>query len=178
MQNTPDLTPKLIPATLGELPIIQNLWLFYIYDMGRQCGFNKGWESPTDLSFTADDITPYFIDPERQAFLITIQTELAGFVFLNKKGILPSTNWSIGEFFILNKFQGKGVGKQVANQLWNTHPGCWELSIIAENTNAVGFWRNAVARATQGKYTEEIKTIVHKTRQEKRHLLSFIIPPS
>ena len=175
MADTPQLIPRLITATLGELAIVQNLWLFYIYDMGRQCGFNKGWESPTDPSFTADDLSPYFIDPEKQAFIITIGTELAGFVFLDKKGIIPTSNWSIAEFFILNKFQGKGIGKLIAYQLWSTHPGCWELSIIAENTNAIGFWRHTVSHYMHGKYSEEIKMVPHKNHIQKRVILSFVI---
>ena len=167
------LEPQLIPATIKDLPLIQRLWLFYVYDMERYCGFNKGWESPIDPSFIPDDLIPYFVDPTKKAFLIKINTELAGFVLLNQSGLLPTTKWRIDDFFISAKFQGKGIGRQVAHHLWNTYPGCWELSVIPENKNALTFWRHVVSTFTNGIYLEEIHTTGLDQQQKRRCILSF-----
>lgn len=160
-------------ATTADYPLIQHMWSFYIYDMGRECGFNKGWECPANLSFVPDDITSYFKDSARQAYLIKVGDELAGFVLINQAGTLPDTQWNIGEFFILAKFQGKGVGTEITHQLWKTHPGRWEVSVIPENKSALAFWRKVVAKYTDGCYVEDIKDVDYDQNQPKRYVLNF-----
>jgi len=50
----------------------------------------------------------------RMHFLVKVDDKLAGFVLINKVGSTPEVDWNIGEFFIVFKFQGKGVGRCVA----------------------------------------------------------------
>ncbi len=149
------------------------MWPFYIYDMGRYCGFDQGWEDPTDLSFVADDLTHYFRDKTRKALLITVGNEHAGFVLLNKVSIRSGTQWNMGEFFISAKFQGKGIGQRVAHQIWKEYSGLWEVSIIPANKRALYFWRRAVSNFTNDQYIEEIKTIDCCGHDALRYILSF-----
>lgn len=53
------------------------------------------------------------------------------------------------------------------------HPDLWEASIIPENRNTLAFWRDAISTFTDGKYTEEIKTIDYDKDQPKRIVISF-----
>ena len=85
-----------------------------------------------DISFVLDDLTPYFVDETKKAFLVNVENELAGFVFLNTLGRLPDTQWVISEFFIGAKFQNKGIGEQVAHQLWTKYPGKWKINASTE----------------------------------------------
>ena len=39
---------KLIPASLKEYPIIQNMGRFYVYDISEYMGMEEGWEIPED----------------------------------------------------------------------------------------------------------------------------------
>jgi predicted acetyltransferase len=165
--------PDIIPATISDHPIIQNLWRFYIYDMGRYCEFNEGWEDPTDLSFTSDDLTVYFSDKTRKAFLIKVGSELAGFVLLNKVGSLADTQWNMAEFFIIAKFQGKVIGQQVAHQIWEEYQGFWEVSVIPENKSALPFWRKVISIFIKGQYLEEIKVVTFYGPEVQRYILSF-----
>lgn len=167
------LEPKIIPATIEDYPVIENMWPFYIYDMGRYCGFNKGWEDPTDLSFVSDDLTNYFRDKTRNAFLVKVGNEVAGFVFLNKVGRLPGTQWNMGEFFIIAKFQDKGIGQKVAHQIWKEYQGIWEVSVIPENKSALYFWRKVISNFTKDQYLEEIKVVDCRGQEEPRYILSF-----
>lgn len=107
----------IISATLDDYPLIQHMWPFYIYDMGRECGFNEGWEDPTDIGFVADDLSSYFKEATRKAFIIKVNNELAGFVFLNKASKSLDVEWTMSEFFIVAQFQGKGIGAQVAYEI-------------------------------------------------------------
>ena len=72
--------------------------------------------------------------------LIKADGELAGFALINKVGSTPDVDWNIGEFFIVSKFQGKGIGSYVAEQIFNQFPGIWETSQIPENKAALDFW--------------------------------------
>jgi predicted acetyltransferase len=164
---------KLYSATMIDYPLIQRMWLFYIYDMSRECGFISGWECPTNPSFEPDDITSYFNDSARRAYLIKNDDEPVGFVLLNQVGTLLHTQWNIGEFFILAKFQGKGIGAEIAHQLWKMHPGNWEVSVIPENKNALIFWRKAISKFTGNRFIELIKDVDYDPNHPKRHVFSF-----
>jgi len=166
------LNPKIIPATIEHYPIIKNMWHFYIYDMGRYCGLNKGWQDPMDLSFVADDITPYFNNETKKAFLVEVGKEPAGFVFLSEVRGLPNSQWHMEEFFINAKLQNKGIGQKVTHQLWKKHPGIWEISVIPENISALSFWRKTILKFTKNHYSEEVK-IADREHGESRYILSF-----
>lgn len=158
---------------MKDYPVIQNMWLYYIYDMGRDCGLMRGWECPATPGFIPDDLRAYFKDPTRKAFLIKIEDQLAGFALLRQLKNLPINGWDMCEFFILSKFQGKGVGGQVAHKIWNTYPGYWEVSIIPENKSALAFWRKIISVYTNKNYNEEIKTIKYDKNQPQRYFLTF-----
>ena len=134
---------------------IQNLGRFYVYEMSKYCG----WEIPSNGLYECRDLSSYFEKPDRQAFLVKVDDELAGFVLINQVGSTPDVNWNIGEFFIVSKFQGKGVGCQAAVQIFNQFPGIWETSQIPENTAAIKFWNKVVDRYTQGQFETTLKTV-------------------
>lgn len=165
---------QLIPATLDDYPIIQNMARFYVYDLSRECGFiSQDWALPSDGLFESFDFKSYFEKPTRRAFLIKVNEELAGFVLLNQVGCNPDTLWNMGEFFILAKFQGKGIGQRVAHQIWNQFPGKWEVSVIPENKSALKFWQRAVADYTGSQYQELRKTIDDDKHQPQRTIFTF-----
>jgi predicted acetyltransferase len=159
--------PVLIPALRKDYLTIQRMFLFYVYDMGRSCGFNPGWKCPIDLDFEVDDLSPYFKEATRKAFLIQVENTVAGFALLHQTGDV----WHVDEFFVHGKFQQQGIGKKIAHQLWEQYPACWELSVIPENKSALFFWRDAIASFTQGRYAEEIKTIQQQGKPSKQRIL-------
>ena len=150
--------PRLVKATIEDYPTIQNMARFYVYDMSRYCGLKPSrhdWSCPDDGLYSCMDFKHYFEDADRFAFLIKVGEEKAGFALINKKGSTPDVDWNVGEFFILAKFQGTGIGKQAAEQLFDMFPGVWETAVMLENTGAYPFWSKMVARYTRGSFTEE-----------------------
>lgn len=165
---------EILPATPEDYPVIQNMARFYVYDLSRECGFiSEDWACPPDGLYESFDFKSYFEDPSRRAYLIKVEHELAGFALLNQEGTSPKTDWNMGEFFILAKFQGKGIAQHVAYQLWNMHPGVWEVSVIPENIKALNFWRKAISTFSHGDYVEKVCQISYDTHQPNRHILSF-----
>ncbi|MBS0626722.1 MAG: acetyltransferase [Verrucomicrobia bacterium] len=78
---------------------------------------------------------------------------------INKVGSTPDVDWNIGEFFIISKFQGKGVGLHVAELVFNQFPGTWETSQIPENEPAIKFWDKIVSQYSHGRFEKTLKTI-------------------
>ncbi len=77
--------------------------------MSRYCGSLEGWVTPSNGLYECFDLSRYWDGPDRHPFLIHVDDELAGFVLVNKIGGKPEIDWNMGEFFIVSKFQKKGV---------------------------------------------------------------------
>lgn len=168
------LNPKLVKATLSDYPTIQNMARFYVYELSRYCGcISDEWSCPPDGLYADTDLKHYFQDPERCAYLIKLGEELAGFALLHHIVSSVDDYWVMAEFFILAKFQGQGIGAEVAEQLWIMYPGKWEVPIIPENKKALAFWRQTISSFTNANYQEEIHVVDYDVHQPKRYILSF-----
>ena len=53
---------ELIPATLKDYPVIQNMGRFYVYDMSEYLGKEEGWEIPEDGLYECIDFKKYWED--------------------------------------------------------------------------------------------------------------------
>lgn len=159
MSTTTNFEIKLVPALKDDQEIIQNLGRFYVYDMSRYCGFIEGWETPVNGLYECIDLSAYWDKPNRYPFLIMIQDELAGFVLLNKIGSVPEVDWNIGEFFLVSKYQGKGIGRKVAEMVFDQYPGTWEVKQMPENSGAIEFWKKVVNQYSEGRFQKELKII-------------------
>ena len=144
----------IVPALLGDYPTIQNMARFYIYDRTTF----MGWECPEDGMFECIDFKHYFEDSDKKAFLVKVENELAGFVLLDQEGLIETVDWNMGEFFILAKFQAKGIALKVSELIFKMHPGKWSVAVMPENIKALKFWRKAIIHVSGNKFTEIFKT--------------------
>jgi predicted acetyltransferase len=152
-------SPVLIPALQIHQQTIQNMARFYVYDMSRHCDEESGWEIPEDGLYECFDLSRYFREKDRFAFLIRVQEELAGFALVNKVGTSSEVDWNIGEFFILAKFQGKGIAKAMAIQIFDRFDGVWEVAQMPKNLPAVRFWKKIVNEYSAGQFKESLQVI-------------------
>ncbi|CDZ80235.1 putative acetyltransferase [Candidatus Rubidus massiliensis] len=148
MQITIDL------VNTNKKEIIQNLARFYVYEMSRFCGFLPGWKTPSDGLYTCFDLSRYWTEPHRFPYLIHVDEELAGFALIHKIGSLPTIDWTIGEFFVIAKYQNKGVGKFVAHNIFDQFKGMWEVCQIPENKPAIIFWEKIIKEYSSDNYTK------------------------
>lgn len=150
---------RLVIATDNDREMIQNMGRFYVYDMSRYCGSLPGWEFPSNGLYECFDLTIYWQDPNRHPFLIKVDQEIAGFALINKIGSTPDVDWNMGEFFVAAKFQGKGIGCEIAEQIFNQFPGIWEVMQMPENQGAIDFWEKVVSKYTNGIFQKQQKII-------------------
>lgn len=151
---------NIVPATAELMPVIQNMARFYAYDLSKSCGFYQlfDWSFPENGLYEALDISKYW-QPECYPFIMQIDGELAGFALINKVGSILNIDWNMGEFFIVGKFQGKGLGRQVAFEIFNKFPGYWEIMQMPLNLPAIKFWKKIVAEYSNNKFTEAKITV-------------------
>ncbi|PGK46145.1 GNAT family N-acetyltransferase [Bacillus anthracis] len=123
----------------SEKEILRNLYALYLHDLSTftpniTIGAN-GFFAYEDLHmfWGNDGITPYFIkcDNDIVGFLLLLERP-----FLNKEH-----DFSINDIFVLNQYKGKGIGKQVIENLLKEKRGQYFVIKIEKNVPAVSFWK-------------------------------------
>ena len=167
-------TVILEPAGIKDYPMVQNMARFYVYDLSKECGhISKDWCLPADGLFESFDFKNYFVENSRKAYLVKVYDDVAGFVLVNQVVTSKDSDWNVGEFFILARYQGHSIGKSVAENLWEMHPGKWEVSVIPENISALTFWEKTICKFTNNDFTKEIKQVDFDQDQPKRIVFRF-----
>lgn len=147
---------------------------FYVYDMAKYCGLTgKEWAMPSDGLYECFDFKKYFVESNRKVYLVKVNDELAGFVLLNKAITSKKSKWSVGEFFIISRFQNRGVGFEVASKVWMGHPGGWELLVHPQNERGISFWRKCVKKFTDDVFEEKIISVDFDTEEPTRIAFYF-----
>lgn len=164
--------------TLDDHITLQNMARFYVYDMSRTCGLaDDTWAIPSNGLYESFDFKDYIVDPSRQAYFVKVKSELAGFVLINKVTWDNESDWNMGEFFILARFQGQGIGQDIVKDIFTTHPGKWEITVIPENRPAYHFWLKVINKHIGDAYTQKSIAVEFDRVQPKRILFSFEVMP-
>ncbi len=136
---------------MAEKPIVDNLSQFYLYEFSQYMPSIR-LEEPRGLYDGLPDLDTYWDDPNREPFLLRVDGELAGFALV-KKGVAGDPH-QMGEFFVIEKFGGKGIGTMVATQIFDMFPGNWLIHEMWNNYRAQAFWRRVINDYTDGHYDE------------------------
>lgn len=158
---------QLIPASLKDHPVIQNMGRFYVYDMSEYLGQEKDWEIPKDGLYECIDFKKYWKTDDAFPFLIRYDNELAGFVIIDKNGSDLKIDFNMAQFFILRKFKNKGVGRYVAYQCFDKFCGTWEVMVIPGNEGAYRFWRSIIKDYSGNNFEEYTREVAHFDSSKK-----------
>jgi len=143
---------KLEKSTINQKSILRNLLELYNYDFTEF--------DPDDVDehglYGYKYLDHYWTEADRYPFLIKVNGKLAGFVLVRKKGTNSSNYsiYSIAEFFVMKKYRKAGVGKKVANLVFDMFEGEWKVGQIESNVPAQRFWRKVISEYTTGKFEE------------------------
>lgn len=143
-----DITLHLMPV--DEKALLVRLMELYNYEFSAF--------SNDDISeygyYGYDHIDDYWNEEGRFPYLIRVDGKIAGFAL-----ICPHCDYRreadarcFGEFFIMLKYRGMGVGKQVAMRLFDQHRGPWEICYWKNNIPAGKFWTKVVEEYTGNHY--------------------------
>ena len=136
--------------------IISNLWQYYLYDMSEFMGWG-----PSDHGLYEDDpyyfIDEYWEDDKHHAYLIMCDGELAGFSLLRPYADEPE-RFDVGQFYILRKFKGHGVGREAFFKSLSCYKGKWLTRVLEKNTNAMEFWKRVIGESSNNNFELTLET--------------------
>lgn len=134
---------EILSAAPEQEQALANLLELYAHDFSE---FHD-LEIREDGRFGYPSLRLYWSEPDRHPLVVRLDGKLAGLVLV-KKGSRISANdtvWDIAEFFILRGCRRRGVGTQVAHEVWRRFPGLWEVRVMQANIPAQQFWAGAIA---------------------------------
>jgi predicted acetyltransferase len=126
---------EVIPAAREQEPILANLLELYIHDFSELLSIDLG----PDGRFVYPQLDLYWTEPDRHPFLVTLDGKWAGFVLVKRAGDV----WDMAEFFVVRAYRRRGIGSQIAREIWQRFPGSWEVRVMEDNL-ALAFWRRTV----------------------------------
>jgi predicted acetyltransferase len=141
-------TVLLTKAGPRDAAVIDNLLQLYTHDFSDYWAGTAQGNLNQDGRFEAYPLDEYWLRPNWSALLIWRNQVLAGFSLINDKthsGEPAGRN--MGEFFILRKHRGQGVGQLAAELIFSLHEGSWEVAVARKNLKAYKFWRKAICGA-------------------------------
>ena len=141
--DEPFVKIEVIPAAREQEAVLGNLLELYIHDFSELREVDLG----SNGRFGYRLLPLYWSDPGRHPFLVRIDGKLAGFALV-KRGSEVSGNetvWDMAEFFIVRGYRRRGIGTDVAHQVWRRFPGLWEVRVMDPNHSAYQFWEHAIS---------------------------------
>lgn len=134
---------ELIPAMRDQEPILANLLELYAYDFSEFQELELG----EDGRFGYKVLPLYWSEPNRFPFLVRMNGKLAGFALVKQGSEISGdkTIWDMAEFFVLRGYRKRGIGGEIAHQLWRWFPGNWEVRVMELNRPALRFWGRAIS---------------------------------
>lgn len=149
------MNAKLVSATPEKAGAMENLMQFYIYDFSE---FVDRDVAENGLFQPYPNLKEYWLRPhDRFPYLIMQDDTYLGFVLVNRLTSADKDNFSIAEFFVMRKYRRLGVGKSIAEQIFQLHKGRWAITQRESNKPAQAFWRKVIAQYTGGQFSERIE---------------------
>ncbi len=134
----------------GELELLRNMMELYLYDFSEF----DGADLDAHGRYGYEWLDGYVNDDGCYAYVIRVNSKLAGFALVDGEVLGVSRDHSIAEFFVLKKYRCVGVGRSAAFQIFDALPGRWEIGQLENNVPAQQFWRRVIAAYTHGSYEE------------------------
>ncbi|MDQ6420454.1 GNAT family N-acetyltransferase [Paenibacillus sp. LHD-117] len=146
---------ELIKVSFEKKAILRNLMELYQYDMSQ---FDA--DSDNDVNdyglFDYKYLDHYWTEEGRHPFLVIFSGKLAGFVLIREITIAGDSvsKFSIAEFFIMKKYRRQGIGKVVANKVFEMFKGNWSIAWLEKNVPAKSFWTRIISEYSEGNCVE------------------------
>lgn len=148
------MTTELTRIRRTDWPILANMFQFYLHDMSEFAG----WPVSDDGTFQypADLLAPYWEKADHHPYFIMHKGEVAGFSLVRR---FPGNErvWDMGQFFVLRKFRGTGIGRLAFAQSLAKYPGQWQVRVLPENKPAYRFWKTQINDVSGGVFTEAVQ---------------------
>jgi predicted acetyltransferase len=138
----PSAGVEVIPAAAEQEPILANLLELYAHDFSEFHDLEIGEDGRFGYKFLA----LYWSDPDRHPFLVKTDGHLAGLILVKREPAVPGNHvvWDMAEFFVLRGYRRRGIGTQMAHEIWRRFQGAWEVRVMRANVTANDFWTSSI----------------------------------
>ena len=142
---------KPMNSELSEKNEILSLFKDYMYFMRQffEIDDTDAWVS-TAMSY----LDSYATETDRHIFALKNAGVPIGFAMLNNYLRFNKEGFAIAEFYIDTQHQANGLGRELAEYVFDQFPGHWEIAVTRGNDNAEKFWRRSISDYTSGEYRE------------------------
>ncbi|HEX3470932.1 MAG TPA: GNAT family N-acetyltransferase, partial [Silvibacterium sp.] len=72
-------------------------------------------------------------------------------------------------FFVVRGWRRRGIGTEIACEVWRRFPGRWEVRVMESNHAALRFWEHAVTKFAG----EAVDRVLVERGGQEWHLFSF-----
>jgi predicted acetyltransferase len=122
-----------------EKTILRNLYSLYLHDLSK---FTVNLDIGEDGFFHYEDLDTFWKVEGLSPYFVKLDDNIIGFLLLLERPFLKKENdFGINDIFILNKYKGKGLGKQALEELFKEKQGKYFVIELVENIPAVSFWK-------------------------------------
>ena len=148
---------EVVVATQSDRDVLARLLEFNAHDFSRF----DGRHITTDGTFGYPYLDLYWEPSEnRHPFLILVDGRIAGCVLVR-----AGDPHQMAEFFVLNGFRRRGVGRTAAHRVLGMFPGAWEIEQWSANVEAGAFWvatLDSLASAVDRQVDESEMSVFHR----------------
>jgi predicted acetyltransferase len=138
-------------ASQADKALLRRLMELYLYDFSE---FTEEDVNEHGL-YGYEHLDHYWTQAKRHPFLIRVDDNPAGFVLVRVLHLdTGEVIHTIAEFFIMRKYRGLGIGREVAYRIFDRFPGRWRVGQRQENRGAQIFWRKVIGDYTEGQFEE------------------------
>jgi len=148
--------------------IIKNLYPLYLHDLasfnGAVPNLHGIFEESGTVMTLADQYNcqnVWWENPESLfPYLILVDSIPAGFALISSPPYCcENADYTVHEFFVINSFRGKGVGKEAVLKVFELHKGKWALHTHASigNQSAQRFWNNTIEDYMSGNFAASVE---------------------
>ena len=136
----------MISARPEQEPILANLLELYAHDFSEFLDLQLG----ADGRFGYKNLPLYWHEPNRHPFLVRVDGNLAGLVLVKRGSEVSGDEaiWDMAEFFVARGYRRRGIGSEIAREVWQRFPGAWEVRVMEANHSARRFWERAISLFT------------------------------
>lgn len=133
-------------ATAEDYEALASIFSEYLHYLA---GIRESIDTSADLDRTwfekPGQLFPFLIeDPEPVGFAL-----VTGRLYAEASG--HDVDWHLHDFAIRESERGRGLGRQLAQHVFNEFTGSWSLGVLEGNDAALDFWRRLIGQYEEGR---------------------------
>ena len=133
------MKPEVRLATVADRDPLRRMLELYQHDLSDI--WDQDIDAAGEYGYALDR---YWNVPGNFAYVALFDGHYAGFALVDDQVKLSGGQYWMDQFFVLKKYRGRGLGRELAVSVISRHAGHWQIGQMADNHRAQSFWRNTL----------------------------------